>query len=506
MVDFKRLDWFLITVAIGSSLLGIIILYGGGSSGESLALKNLVWLFIGIIIMFIFAFINYQTIGSYTPIIYAIALLLLIFTLMPFIGTKVKGARSWIRFFGFGFQPAEIMKLALVIVLSKYLTFRENEIEKFKELFIPFIITIFPILLIVAQPDLGYALLLLPVLMLLLFIGGANVSILIGLSLIGFIAIFVPMYIEYHKYILNDEIYLALRDDHFRIADAIKILNFEIWSYLDSPKTFISKNSSTYIDWAVKTLAKPENLKILNQTVALVKKSNPIFLRDFFANNIALIITFTVSSLGYITSFFLYFLTRKSKFKSLSSFLLIIALAFAATFSFQKFIKLKPHQVIRVVSFANPEKFRKGAGYQLRHSLITLGSGQATGKGWSKGDMTKGKVPFLPEWYNDFIFSVIGEQFGFVGTLLTLFFMFGLVIRGAFIALQSKDYFGSLLAAGITALFFLHFVINIGINLGLVPVTGLPLPFVSHGGSSMILNFVALGILLNINLRRFINA
>ena len=119
--------------------------------------------------------------------------------------------------------------------------------------------------------------------------------------------------------------------------------------------------------------------------------------------------------------------------------------------------------------------------------------------------MTKGAVPFLPEWYNDFIFSVIGEQLGFWGTSLTLILLFLIIVRGVIIAIQSKDEFGSLLASGITVIFFLHVMINIGIAVGLFPVTGIPLIFISSGGSNMISSFIGLGILLNINDRRFIN-
>ena len=190
----------------------------------------------------------------------------------------------------------------------------------------------------------------------------------------------------------------------------------------------------------------------------------------------------------------------------LANFFLILSLSLSSYMISTYFVNFKTHQVVRIVSFANPEKFQRGAGYQLRHSLITLGSGKLQGKGILEGDMTKGAVPFLPEWHNDFIFSVIGEQLGFWGTSLSLVFLFLIIFRGVFIAIQSKDEFGSLLASGITIIFFLHIAVNIGISVGLFPVTGIPLIFISSGGSNMVSSFIALGILLNINDRRFINA
>ena len=120
--------------------------------------------------------------------------------------------------------------------------------------------------------------------------------------------------------------------------------------------------------------------------------------------------------------------------------------------------------------------------------------------------MTKGDTPFLPEWYNDFIFSVVGEQLGFWGSAMLLLLLFGLILRAINIAVTSKDDFGAMLASGIALIFFLHVFINIGISVGLLPVTGIPLSFVSYGGSHMLLCFVCVGILINIYRRRFINA
>jgi len=119
-MNIGRLDWFSIILALAASLFGIMTLYGsGGSNADVLVLKKTIWLALGIILMFVFAYLNYQTIGSYSFLLYGIGLFLLLLVLVPFIGTKVKGARSWIRLFGLGFQPAEIMKLFIVIALSK---------------------------------------------------------------------------------------------------------------------------------------------------------------------------------------------------------------------------------------------------------------------------------------------------------------------------------------------------------------------------------------------------
>ena len=506
MRDF-RLDWSLIFAAIILSILGIVVLYGGGITGEARAYKKIVWFILGLAFMILFRYINYQLLGSYSTIIYGASILLLLLTLVPFIGTETKGARSWIRFFDIGFQPTELAKLTLVLLLAKYLTFKDADIDQFKELLIPFALAGIPAILIAMQPDLGYAIIFLPILFLMLFVGGANISILFGLFFIGFTILFIPMYLEYHRFILVEDIYRMLREDHFRLADSVNILNFDLWKYigLENLKEISSRTDSLY-QWALQTVTLEENQVILRESVEELYKRDPVFLRDFLLNKTNIIITIGLSLGIFMTTTLLIFFTRRKWLRSAANFFLILSLSLSSYIISTYFINFKTHQVVRIVSFANPEKFQRGAGYQLRHSLITLGSGRVEGKGILEGDMTKGSIPFLPEWHNDFIFSVIGEQLGFWGTSLALILLFVIVVRSVIIAIQSKDEFGSLLASGITIIFFLHVMVNIGIAVGLFPVTGIPLIFLSSGGSNMVSSFIGLGILLNINNRRFINA
>ncbi|MES0488580.1 MAG: FtsW/RodA/SpoVE family cell cycle protein [Leptospirales bacterium] len=502
-----RIDWTIVIFSITATLFGALSLYGGGGFGETLAIKHLIWLVLGIILMFLFTFVSYQLIGSYALIIFGVALFLLVITLIPGIGAKIKGARSWIRFFGMGFQPAELMKIAMVIMLAKYLTLKENQIAHIKELFLPFLLTIIPMTLIAIQPDLGYAVMMLPLSFILLFLGGANVPILAGLVVVGFSILFVPMFLEYHKYIITGEIVKLLELDHYNLSHAIKSLSFEVWRYAENAAKYASMTiGTTETEKAIVTLLKGDNLKLFFETADTARAAKSNFLRDFFANDRLIILLSISSFVIYGVLFFLqrfYFRQNAAKVATVAS--LILALSLSLSFLFRSFVSFKPHQVVRIVSFANPKEFPQGAGYQLNHSLITVGSGKITGKGIFQGDMTKGDVPFLPEWYNDFIFPVIGEQFGLVGTVTALLLLLGIVIRGVSIAWQSKDNFGALLAAGITSIFFLHIFINIGITLGMLPVTGIPLVFFSYGGSNLIVNFIALGILMNIHRKRLIN-
>ena len=158
---------------------------------------------------------------------------------------------------------------------------------------------------------------------------------------------------------------------------------------------------------------------------------------------------------------------------------------------------LKGYQKDRLLVFLNPNIDPLGAGYTIIQSKITIGSGKIFGKGWLAG--TQNQLNFLPERHTDFIFSVIGEEWGLLGTLVLLSCYFVLISCGLKIAEQTKDRFGMLLAIGIVSILSLQVIINMGMVIGLFPVVGLTLPFVSYGRSSLFIFAVMMGILLNLN-------
>lgn len=162
---------------------------------------------------------------------------------------------------------------------------------------------------------------------------------------------------------------------------------------------------------------------------------------------------------------------------------------------------LRQYQKNRVLDFLNPERSRLGSGYHIIQSKIAVGSGGFTGKGFIKG--TQSQLRFLPEQHTDFAFSVFAEEWGFAGCLLLIIIYLSLVLWGLNIARRCNDRFGGLLAVGVTAMLFWHIVINMGMVIGLFPVVGVPLPFFSYGGTSMITSMVGIGLLHNISMRRF---
>ena len=164
---------------------------------------------------------------------------------------------------------------------------------------------------------------------------------------------------------------------------------------------------------------------------------------------------------------------------------------------------LKPYQKARLTSFLDPDADPRGSGYQIRQSLIAVGSGGVWGKGTNRGTQTQGD--FLPIPYTDFIFAAFCEEHGFVGAVSILLLYFLILMRLIQNAQTAADMPGSFLVMGIVAVIVFQIAVNIGMVVGLMPVTGIPLPLMSYGGSSILYTFLALGIVMNVRMRRFVN-
>jgi rod shape determining protein RodA len=164
---------------------------------------------------------------------------------------------------------------------------------------------------------------------------------------------------------------------------------------------------------------------------------------------------------------------------------------------------LKPFQKARLTSFIDPDSDPKGAGYQIRQSLIAVGSGGIWGKGAAKGSQTQGD--FLPIPHADFIFAAFGEEHGFIGAIFVLLLYFFILMRLIQNAQTAADLSGSLIIMGFVAVLTFQIAVNVGMVIGFMPVTGIPLPLMSYGGSSVLFTFLALGVAMNVRMRRFVN-
>jgi rod shape determining protein RodA len=157
---------------------------------------------------------------------------------------------------------------------------------------------------------------------------------------------------------------------------------------------------------------------------------------------------------------------------------------------------LADYQKDRVYTFINPTADPMGAGWNVSQSMIAVGSGQFWGRGLGHG--TQSQLNFIPEKHTDFIFAMIAEEMGFFGVTVLLLLFLTLFYRGFKVSVLARDFFGTYLAVGVLSMFFIHVLINIGMNIGLMPVTGIPLPFISYGGTAIVVNLAAVGLLLSI--------
>lgn len=159
-------------------------------------------------------------------------------------------------------------------------------------------------------------------------------------------------------------------------------------------------------------------------------------------------------------------------------------------------IFVAPYRLKRLTAFMNPWADPSGDSYQLIQSIYALGSGGFFGVGLGN---SRQKALFMPEPHNDFIFAILGEEFGFIGCIFVILLFMYLIYKGVYIAIKAKDNYGFLLATGIVSIISIQAVINIAVVSGSMPVTGVPLPLISYGGTSLVINLIALGVLLNIS-------
>ena len=352
-------DWWLIAILTTICALGVIEIYSAthGSSLAGMQNKQLRWLAIGFILMFALSRLDYHLILDQAPILYLIGIVALVAVLA--FGHRRFGAQRWIPILGEFFQVSELVKLIIIIVLARFFAEVRSDELSLQDLIKAGLIVGLPLALILKQPDLGTALVLLPLLVVGAFLAGLQ------------------------------------------------------WKHAAA--------------------------------IALVA-------------------------------------------------LLMLPVAWRV---------LKPYQKERVTSFMHPEDDAKGSGYQVLQSKIAVGSGGFWGKGFGNG--TQNQLGYIPVRYSDFIMSAWAEEQGFKGVLLALGLYMALLLRLVQNAQRAKDRAGMFLVMGVAAALGFHVLVNVAMVIGAMPVTGIPLPLMSYGGSATLFVFMAIGLVMNVRLRRFVN-
>lgn len=452
------IDWILLSVFLGILLIGWLMLYSVSYVGpgfwfdiNSIVGRQSVWLGVSLLAFVMFYTLDWRVLNSLAFPIYALCCFMLIGVLI--FGHEVKGATSWFSVLGFSFQPSEIAKFGTALGLAAYLSQSSVKMDDAKDILISLALIMFPIVLIILQPDPGTAVIFMAF-VIPLFRAGLNASLyLLGISL-AFILIGSLIWTPYTMLII------------------ILLVTYLIFSYQNKEKRM--------------------PLSIL-----------------------ALLTLFTISSYNYVDyrillavillagGYFFFIVYKQAKYRLISFATIIsmssILLSFGTQWGFNNL--LKPHQQDRINVWLRPElSDPRGALYNIIQSKTAIGSGGFTGKGFLEGNMTK--LNYVPEQSTDFIFSILGEEQGFIGSVSLILLYTLMIFRISIIAERSSLPFIRYYAYGVAGLLFCHFFINIGMTLGLMPVIGIPLPLMSKGGSSLISFSIMIAVLLKMDLSR----
>lgn len=456
----KGFDWITIGIYLSLLLIGWLMLYAvvydvntdnNIFDFNSIIGKQTLWIVISLFVFVISLFINWKAWNSYSPIVYAIGVFLLLGVLL--FGTNIKGATSWYTFGGVSFQPSEFAKLGTALLLARYTSYHQFSIKEPKYMWLSMAVFFGPIILILLQPDAGSAIVFLSF-FLLLYRNGMNPMIFI--ISFSFIGIF--------------------------IGSLVFNLNIVLFAILSIAMIFFMIDFKKKRYWTIAL--------ILWITVGLY------FLNDTYSNWVLI-----SNGIG-ILIMSLYHLTKGDKRKPILIIpILSIAILFGVLSTFVFDNVLKPHQQDRINVWLQPQKCDpRGSLYNLLQSKMAISSGGVKGKGYLKGTMTQ--MDFVPEQSTDFIFSTVGEEQGFLGSVALISLFAFLLIRIVFIGERAKNAFIQNYAYAILGIFFIHFFINIAMTVGLMPIVGIPLPFISKGGSSLVTFSLMIGILVRMDMDR----
>ncbi|MDP2301571.1 MAG: rod shape-determining protein RodA [Ignavibacteria bacterium] len=399
-IDYKlndKFDFTLFFTAIALVVIGLFAIYSSTVSnplGKGNIEKQLFALGVGIVVFFVVYLLPTKFFRMITIPSYLFSIFLLVVVLI--IGKSAGGAKSWIVFAGFSFQPSELAKLSTVMMLSHFLSKQNIDLENLKDIFIVLCLGLLPVALIMLEPDLGSSFVFFGMILILLFWS--------GISLFGMFVVLAPAFVSI----------ASIFGFYYMLISILFVIALLIY-----------------------------------------------FKKDIFLSG---------SILGFN-----------------------IASGFFVDYVYDI---LSPHQQKRIQSFIDPMADPLGSGYNAIQAKVAIGSGGLWGKGFLSGNQTQ--LQFIPEQWTDFIYCVIGEEFGFVGSIIVLALFLFLFVRILRIASMAKENFLSMIIVGILSVYFIHFLINIGMAIGLMPVIGIPLPFISYGGSSLLVNMAMLGIVLNI--------
>lgn len=445
-------DWITIGIYLSLLIVGWIALYSV-TAPQSLTTdflsidhpmtKQSLYLVAALVIFSAVQWVDEKFWHTFSYLFYSISLVLLLLVL--FVGSEIKGAKAWFNFGGFSFQPSEFAKFGTALALSAFMTFYKTNLKQIYFQLIAFAIIAVPVLLILMQPDAGSALTFLSF-FIMLYLEGLNPMYFIGILLL--LGVFIVSFLFPLVW----------------IQCALMLLAFILaWSL---SKTFRFK----WIGLGI--------LVIL--FVVLMRYLRPDQL--------------IFSLIPPLAGVLVYLWKTKEEVLALIIPGSVLALMGVAFFSVDFVQRLEPHQQERIKVWLKPEECDpRGSLYNVLQSKVAIGAGGFAGKGFMEGHMTK--LKFVPEQSTDFIFSSIGEEHGFIGGLTVVILFAVLIFRIFTMSERSDRKFFSCFAACVAGLLLVHVIINVGMTMGLFPIIGIPLPFISKGGSALLGFSLMLGVL-----------
>lgn len=470
------IDWWTIVLFLAIALFGWLNIYGASYTFDQTSLfdlsnragKQFLWLSIACVLGIAVLFVEGRTYEVVAYLLYAFWMVVLLIT--PFLAHDTKGSMSWIDLGPLKFQPAELAKMITALALAKYMGRYEYRVRSWRDLVVPFLLLALPAgVIMVWQRETGSALVFASFLLMFYRFGMSGYVLTSGLS---FVLLFICS-------IRFGEVPLPWGEGNVGVLICYLLLMAVVVGFM-----FLQEQDI-------------KNTLIICGIVVLLYTAGLI-------TNIWVPVNFNIISLVALVAILLYYTTivlyRRHFPMLLVTAYVAVALLFceACTMVFDKV--LQPHQKTRIEVLLGLKDDPTGAGYNVNQSLIAIGSGQFSGKGFLKGTQTK--LRFVPEQDTDFIFCTVGEEWGFLGSagLLIVYLIF--ILRLIYIAERQRDNYSRIYAYCVAGIFFFHLTINVGMVLGLLPVIGIPLPFFSYGGSSMISFTLLLAVLLRLDAER----
>jgi rod shape determining protein RodA len=462
---FRDIDWLTIALyflLVGFGWMNIYAVNFSDANSNFFSLENrftmqLLWILVSFVLAIIVLLIDSRVYTFFAWPAYALSIIVLLAVLI--VGKEINGSKSWIILGPISLQPAEFAKLATILALARFLSGYNVKPSKLKSIALSLAIIIGPPLLIMLQPDFGSTLVYIS-LIFVLYREGLPGWVLLILAFTATVFL---------SSLLFEELYIFI---------ALTIIAFIVYA------VYSKKTQKTLI-----------GLGIFLATITigiLFKKFHLLPLSNFLVFFLALVI----SSVVYLV--FAFSKKLKTVFPIVAFLFMFIGFVYSFDYVFNNI--LQKHQRDRVEVMLGLKSDPWGYEYNVNQSKIAIGSGGFSGKGFLRGSQTK--LKYVPEQSTDFIFCTVGEEWGFLGSVALIGTFIGLLLRLIFIAERQRSRFSRIYAYGVVSIIFFHFAVNIAMAIALFPVIGIPLPFLSYGGSSLMSFTIMIFILLRLDSTR----